>query len=180
MKRVIAFVVWIVASISTAFAQDYARVYKVANHTAFDIYVMAAEFVAGKNFTYSKDPVNNSVQIDVVIPYTGNSNDCMEGLDLKGRLLLQAKDGKTRIMMDSITYAQHNTGVANAQADSLTDPLQVKNAACATSGQVEVLYKCAACSQSADNVKNALRSYFDQLADSYRDHLKAEILVSGL
>ena len=179
MKRVIVFLGWMLAGITTVSAQDYTRVYKVANRTAFDIYVLAAEFVAGRNFTYSKDPVNNSVEIDVVIPYTGSSSDCMAGLDLNGKLFLQAKDGKTRIIMDSITYTQHKLQVADTPV-IMAAALHTNDTACAASGQVEALYKCAACSQRTDKVKAALQSYFDQLADSYRDYMKSEILTSGL
>lgn len=186
MKWLVIFLGWMIAGPAVANAQDYKKVYSVANRTALDIYFMASQFAANRNMVYSKDPINGSVQIDVSIPYTPTSSDCINPMDLKGKLVIQTKEGKTRIMMDSITYLSHEPvvsnvpAVADTQAIAKTAVIPVSGSACAPSGQVQKLYSCAACTQSVDNVKNTLQTYFEQVSRDYENYLRTEMKTSGL
>jgi hypothetical protein len=183
MKWLMMFLGWMIAGSVAVTAQDYKKVYSVANRTALDIYFMASEFAANKNMVYSKDPVNNSVQIEVTIPYNPNSNDCVSAMDLKGRVMIQSKDGKTRIIMDSLTYVSHETpgvNVVDTQALAKTAVIPASGPACAPSGQVQKLYGCVACSQSINNVKSTLQTYFDQVSKAYENYLRTEMKTSGL
>lgn len=176
----------LILSPAIALAQDkqdkdeYSRVYAVANKSALDIYFMASDFARSKNRDISKDPVNNSITINVAIPYQPGHNECIEDLDLAGKLTIQAKDGKTRILMQDLTYVHRDKQTGDKTGIAKTNLLQQKIQECAPpAGEVETLFSCSDCSKSIEHVDNTLDAFFDQMAADYQQYLKSEIVTSG-
>lgn len=160
---------------------QYSRVYSVHDRTAIDIYFMASDFARKKNHDVRKDPVNNSVTIDVAIPYQPGNNECIEDLDLTGKLTIQAKEGKTRILMSDLQYVHRDDKTGDTTSIAKTNMLQQELEACAPpSGQVDALYSCTDCTQSVEHVNSTLEQFFNQMATDYQQYLKSEILTSSI
>jgi hypothetical protein len=182
MKQ-LAFGLALVCSTSYAIAQntplnkdEYSRVYAVANKSSLDIYFMASDYAVSKNFTVEKDPVNNSVEMIATMPYEGRFNECIESLDLQARFKLEAKDGKTRIMLHSVSYQHSDKQTGETTSVAKTNMLQQKLTACApSSGAIEDLFNCKECQQSLNHLDRELKSYFDKVADEYQSYLKSEV-----
>jgi hypothetical protein len=159
----------------------YSRVYSVHNRTAIDIYFMASDFARKKNQDVMKDPVNNAVTIDVAIPYQPANNECVEDLDLTGKLTIQAKDGKTRILMTDLKYMHRDDKTGDTTPIAKTNLLQQELPACAPpTGQVDALYSCTDCTKSIEHVNSTLEQFFNQMATDYQKYLKSEILTSSI
>lgn len=173
----------LIFSTSAAIAQNtplnkdqYSRVYAVANKSSLDIYFMASDYAQSKNFTVEKDPVNNSVELIASLPYQGRFNECIESLDLQARFKIEAKDGKTRIMLHNVSYVHTDKQTGETTSIAKTNVLQQKLTACApSSGAIEDLYNCGECQQSLNHLSDELQSYFDKIADEYQGYLKSEV-----
>jgi hypothetical protein len=160
---------------------EYSRVYSVANRTAIDIYFMASDFARKKNQDVVKDPINNAVTIDVAIPYQPGNNECVEDLDLAGKLTIQAKDGKTRILMSDLKYVHRDKKTGDTTSIAKTNLLQQELEACAPpSGEVTALYSCTDCTKSVEHVNSTLEQFFNQMATDYQQYLKSEIITSSI
>ncbi|WP_276133911.1 hypothetical protein [Polluticoccus soli] len=161
--------------------QQYSRVYSVHDRTAIDIYFMASDFARKKNKDVQKDPVTNSVTIDIAIPYQPGNNECVEDLNLTGKLTIQAKDGKTRILMNDLKYVNRDSQTGDTLSVAQTNMLQKELEVCAPpTGQVDELYSCKDCTNSVEHVNSTLELFFNQMATDYQQYLKSEILTSSI
>lgn len=177
-------IVGLVLSSTTSIAQKYNRVYAVANRSALDIYFLASDFALEKKLAYKRDPVNDAVYMDVLIPVA--ANECIKEPGLKGRLIIQAKDGKTRILLDSITYSGLNVnskdssiGGVNTDGPSLfinaSYTPQQNGEVCAPSGALEQLNNCPVCRNDMEKINSMLDVYFDRVANDYKEYLTRDI-----
>jgi hypothetical protein len=181
MKRMILAAVMALSSAAALAQTNYSRVYSVYDKSAIDIYFLASDFARNKNLQVRKDPVNETVYMDVLVPFTGD--ECVQSQGLTGRLIIQAKDGKTRILMDSINYAAPET--ANKVSSlfiktNFTGPEPASSPDCVPqSGALDNLNSCPNCRSSLDKVNSTLDSYFDKIAMEYKEFLKNEIKGRG-
>lgn len=178
MKRIGLIIALVLAMSPAGKAQNYTRVYRVANRTALDIYMLAEEFAMNKNLAFTRDPVNDAVYMDVLIPFAGD--ECVKAQGLKGRLSIQAKDGKTRILMDSITYTAPEANNSALFIKASFSPAADTQKCTPQSGKLDNLNACSVCRNSVDKVNNTLNGYFDALATDYKNYLSNEIKESDV
>jgi hypothetical protein len=151
----------------------FRRAFKVNSAgTQAEVYDRALGFARMTTADFREDKKKGIITVPVSWRYSGGFNECVEDMQVHGRLVIEVKELKTRISLTDITYEHRDKANADAKPVAKTDFFS-KHADCAPEkGKVELLYNCTECSRSIKSIEKNLQSRFEAYANQYQERLK--------
>ena len=121
---------------------------------------------------YRLDKKKNTVSVPVTWQYQGGMNECIEDMDLEGKLLIEVRGTKTRISLTDIRYKHRDRDNGEAKPVAKSDIFSRKPDCAPKEGQAELLYNCNQCRVSLSSLDRHLEARFDDYAAQYQDRLR--------
>jgi hypothetical protein len=118
---------------------------------------------------YHSDSTFREVIDKVIVGYQAKGG-CVELMIITADMIIQCKDGRSKVSIENIRYAHYNTG-----APPTVLPLKNENFSCGPTGSLQELIDCKACKSSVKQVLNFTDKAFQELIDRYEAYLSKAI-----
>lgn len=137
-----------------------------------EIFSRAVAFARGVSAGYVADNKKKTITVPVTWPYSSRANECVEDMDMKGTMVIEVKNKKTRMTLTDITYEHFEKGTRNAIGIAKSDLISRKADCAPQKGAVELIYNCDKCQQSVNSLDGSLKTQFEMLTGRYQDALR--------
>lgn len=151
------------------------RAYRVNTaSTSKEVMDRAISFAQTINVNYDIEKTKSEKKITVPFTwhYHGGFNECIEDLDLTGKILLEVKDVRTRISLVDIHYVHRDKYDGGIQPVAKSDFFSKRDDCAPEEGKIELLYNCDECQRSVQSLDKSLQNKFTEMADLYQERLK--------
>lgn len=151
------------------------RAYRVNTaHTSQEVMNRATSFAQTINVNYEVEKTKSVKKISVPFSwhYHGGFNECIEDLDITGKILLEVKDVRTRISLVDIHYVHHDKYDGDTEPVAKRDFFSKHDDCAPEEGKIELLYNCTECQRSIQSLDKSLQNKFTEMADLYQERLK--------